>query len=81
MSPISIFLSVIYIVFCTAMVILILSQEGKQQGLGTIGGGGTDTYWAKIKGHTREGMLPRITAILAALFLVLSLLIYLNLFH
>ena len=62
------------------MVILVLSQEGKQQGLGTIGGGNTDTYWAKIKGHTKEGMLPRLTAILASLFLLVSLLIDMNLF-
>ena len=81
MSGLSIFVSVIYIIFCVVMVGLILSQEGKQQGLGTIGGGNTDTYWAKIKGHTREGILPRVTAILATLFLLLSLLIYLNLFN
>ena len=62
------------------MIGLILSQEGKQQGLGTIGGGNTETYWAKIKGHTKEGMIPRVTAILAALFLLVSLLIDMNLF-
>lgn len=80
MSGISVFISVIYIVFCVAMVILVLSQEGKQQGLGTIAGGNTDTYWAKIKGHTKEGIIPRITAILACLFLLVSILISMNLF-
>ncbi|MBR0163675.1 MAG: preprotein translocase subunit SecG [Lachnospiraceae bacterium] len=80
MSGLSVFVTVIYIAFCVVMVILVLSQEGKQQGLGTIGGGNTDTYWAKIKGHTKEGMLPRLTAILASLFLLVSLLIDMNLF-
>ena len=80
MTPLSVVVSVVYIVFCVAMIGLILSQEGKQQGLGAIGGSGTDTYWAKIKGHTKEGMLPRLTAILAALFLFVSVLIDMNLF-
>ena len=80
MSNLSVFVTVLYIIFCVAMVLLILSQEGKQQGLGTIGGGNTDSYWAKIKGHSKEGMLPRLTAILAALFLLVSLLIDMNLF-
>ena len=73
-------MTIIYISFCVAMIGLILSQEGKQQGLGTIGGGNTETYWAKNKGHTKEGMIPRVTAILAALFLLVSLLIDMNLF-
>ena len=80
MTPLAVVVSIVYIVFCVAMIGLILSQEGKQQGLGAIGGGCTDTYWAKIKGHTKEGMLPRLTAILAALFLLVSLLIDMNLF-
>ena len=72
MSGLSIFVSIVYIILCVAMLFLILSQEGKQQGLGAIGGhAGSDTYWAKIKGHTREGMLPRITAIISILFLVI----------
>ena len=80
MSTLSTIVSILYIAFCIVMVVLILSQEGKQQGLGTIGGGGADSYWAKIKGHTKEGMLPRLTAILASLFLLVSLLIDMNLF-
>ena len=79
MSPLSVVLSIVYIIFCVVMVVLILSQEGKQQGLGTIAGGG-ETYWAKIKGHTKEGMLPRLTAILAGLFLFVSILIDMHIF-
>ena len=52
------------------------SQEGKEQGLGAIGGGYTpDTYWNKIKGRSREGMLKKGTAVLAGLFVVLSILL------
>lgn len=79
MSPLAIVFSVLYIIFCVVMVVLILSQEGKQQGLGTIGGGGTDSYWAKIKGHTKEGILPKLTTIFSTLFLLLSIIIAMNL--
>ena len=47
-------------------------QEGKQAGLGAIAGA-ADTYWGKNKGRSMEGMLVKITKILAGVFFVLSL--------
>ncbi len=79
MSPLAIAISILYIIFCIIMVGLILSQEGKQQGLGTLSGGNTDTYWAKIKGHTKEGIIPKLTTVFAVLFLAVSILIGMNL--
>ena len=79
MSPLAIAISILYIIFCIIMVGLILSQEGKQQGLGTLRGGNTDTYWAKIKGHTKEGIIPKLTTVFAVLFLAVSILIGMNL--
>ena len=75
MGAATIAITVIYIILCIVMVLLILSQEGKQQGLGTIAGTGTtDTYWSKIKSHTKEGILPRATAALATGYILISLL-------
>lgn len=75
MSATAIAITVVYVILCIAMIILILSQEGKQQGLGTIAGTGTtDTYWSKIKSHTREGILPRATAALAVGYILISIL-------
>ncbi|MCR5179253.1 MAG: preprotein translocase subunit SecG [Lachnospiraceae bacterium] len=73
MEVLSIILGIVYALICCALVVIVLSQEGKEQGLGAIGGGYTpDTYWNKIKGRSREGMLKKGTAVLAGLFVVLS---------
>ena len=44
-------LTVIFGLVCLAITVLILMQEGKQNGLGSLGGGSTETYWAKNKGR------------------------------
>ncbi len=76
MEVLSIILGIVYALICCALVVIVLSQEGKEQGLGAIGGGYTpDTYWNKIKGRSREGMLKKGTAVLAGLFVVLSVLL------
>ncbi|MBF1041406.1 MAG: preprotein translocase subunit SecG, partial [Lachnospiraceae bacterium] len=49
MSGLYLFVTVIYILLCLVMLVLILSQEGKQQGLGAITGASQETYWSKIK--------------------------------
>ncbi len=76
MNVISIIVGILYAIICIVMVVIVLSQEGKEQGLGAIGGGFTpDTYWNKIKGHSREGVLKKTTVALAALFVILSVLL------
>lgn len=48
-------------------------QEGKTQGLGSLGGGMNDSsYWGKNKSRSMEGALEKITKVLAALFLILA---------
>ncbi len=79
MSGLYLFVTVIYILLCLIMLVLILSQEGKQQGLGAITGASQETYWSKIKGHTREGIIPRATIWLAVVYFALSLVISLGL--
>ena len=79
MSGLYLFVTVIYILLCLVMLVLILSQEGKQQGLGAITGASQETYWSKIKGHTREGIIPRATIWLAVVYFALSLVISLGL--
>lgn len=64
-------LSVIFIIVCVALTVVVLMQEGKDQGLGAIGGI-ADSYWGKIRGRSVEGTLERITKILAALFLIVA---------
>lgn len=71
MSTLKMVVTVAYIVICIALVIVVLLQEGKTNGLGALGGG-TNTYWSKNKGRSQEGMLIRITRVLATLFVLLS---------
>ncbi len=60
---------------CVVMIILILMQQGKDRGLGAIGGLSTDTYWSKNKGRSAEGRLIKITRILAIVFVALAVLL------
>lgn len=60
-----------YIVICIALTIVVLMQEGKTSGLGALSGA-ADSYWTRNKGRSAEGILERLTQILGALFVILS---------
>ncbi len=79
MAALKIVLTIIFILVCIALVVLVLMQEGKSAGLGTISGA-AETYWGKNKGRSMEGQLVRITKILAVLFMVLAVILNLNIF-
>lgn len=79
MGALRIFLSIVFIVVCIALVVLVLMQEGKSAGLGAIGGA-AETYWGKNKGRSMEGLLVKITKCLAVLFMVLAAILNLNVF-
>lgn len=63
--------TIIYIIVCIAIVIVVLMQEGMTSGLGALSGA-ADTYWTKNKGRSAEGVLVKITRVLAVLFVALS---------
>lgn len=74
MQILRIILTVIYVIDCIALTTVVLMQEGKQKGLGVIGGGNTsDTYWGQNKMRSKEGVLILATRLMAVLFIVLSL--------
>ena len=77
MQIIKIILSVIFIIDCIALTVVVLMQEGKQQGLGAIAGA-AETYWGKNKGRSMEGKLVTITKVLAVLFVVISIILNIN---
>ncbi|MDE7282923.1 MAG: preprotein translocase subunit SecG [Lachnospiraceae bacterium] len=79
MGAFRIILTVIYIIICIALVILVLMQEGKSAGLGSISGA-AETYWGKNKGRSMEGKLVKITTGLAVGFLVIAVILNLNIF-
>lgn len=69
--------TIAYIIICVALVIVVLMQEGKTNGLGAVTGA-ADTYWTKNKGRSAEGILVKITTVLSVLFVALSLLLCTN---
>ena len=71
MSTLKLIATILYIVVCIALIIVVLMQEGKTSGLGAIGGA-ADTYWSKNKGRSSQGMMIKVTRVLAAVFIVLS---------
>ena len=64
-------LTVIFAIDCIALTVVVLMQEGKQQGLGAIAGA-AETYWGKNKGRSMEGGLVKATTIMGILFFVIS---------
>ena len=73
-------LSVIYIIICVVITVVILLQEGKQAGLTGAISGAAESYWGKNKGRSMEGMLVKITKILAVFFMLLAVVLNLNVF-
>ncbi len=79
MEVLKIVLTVVYIIVSLALVILVLMQEGKSAGLGSISGA-AETYWGKNKGRSMDGMLVKITKWLAVAFILLSVVLNISRF-
>ena len=71
MKVVKIILGIIFLIDCIALTVVVLMQEGKQQGLGAIAGA-AETYWGKNKGRSMEGGLVKATTIMGVLFFVIS---------
>ena len=67
-------------IICVALVVLVLAQEGKSQGLGAIQGTVENTYWSKNKGRSREGILKKVTIGLSVLFIVFGVVLNMGIF-
>ena len=80
MDILKIVLYIVFVIDCIALSAIILLQEGKSAGLGTIGGV-ADSYWGQNKGRCMEGALVKSTKFLAILFLVLSVVLNLKVFN
>jgi len=64
-------LSIVFVLLGILLSAIILMQEGRTQGLGSISGM-ADSYFGKMKGRTMEGTLEKITKYGAILFFVLA---------
>ena len=68
-----------FVLVCIVATVLVLLQEGRSQGLGTIAGA-AESYWGKNKGRSMEGNLEKWTKILMVVFFVLAVILNLSIF-
>ena len=77
MEILKIVLTILFVIDGIALTIIVLLQEGKSAGLGSIAGG-AETYWGQNKGRSMEGGLVRATTIMAVLFFILAAVLNMN---
>ena len=68
---------VVLLVLALALVVLVLFQSGKDKRLSGTIAGGAETFFGKTKGSDVSKTLSTVTAIVAAVFAVLVLVMYL----
>lgn len=72
MAVLKTILMIAFIIICLAITVIILFQEGKSAGLGSLSGQTSETYWSKNKGRSKEGILVKATSILVLLFFIIA---------
>ena len=65
-------LTIVHVVLAVLLVAVVLFQSGKSAGLSGSIGGGAETFFGKNKARTLDGMLAKLTSVLAFLFIVTS---------
>ena len=75
LSPIEITFGIILILFSLSIVLVVLFQEGHQQNMGTITGGGNDTFLTKNKSRSIDSFLERWTKFIAVGFFLAVIII------
>ncbi len=70
-------LTVIFILICIAVTVLVLAQQGKEEGLGSIGGM-SNSYWSQNKSRSMEGNIVKITKWLAVAFILIAVILNLG---
>lgn len=75
MATVEIVFGILLIFFSITLVLVVLFQEGKQQGLGAIAGGSGDTFLMKHKARTIDTFLESWTRTIAVGFFILVIFI------
>lgn len=67
-------LVIVFLVISLILAVIVMMQEGKGGGLtSSISGGGSDTYWSKNKGKSKESILRKVTVVFGVLYMFLAL--------
>lgn len=73
MSAIQYVLAIAVILVSIAIILLVLMQESKSEGLSGAIAGGAESFFGKNKGRTMEAKLVKFTKIAGVVFFVLAL--------
>ncbi|MBO5135899.1 MAG: preprotein translocase subunit SecG [Clostridia bacterium] len=65
-------LTIIHLIIALVLIVTVLLQNGKQQGLSGAISGGAETFFGKNKGKTVDALLKKVTAVVAILFIISS---------
>ena len=72
-------MTIVYILLALLLTVIVLFQKGKDpRSAGSVFGGSGETFFSKNKSNTREGLLEKLTAIFAVLFIILSVVLSLG---
>lgn len=78
MAILKMILIIVFLIAAFAITVVVLLQEGKSAGLGSLGGAAnSDSYWDKNKKHTLEGKFERWTKIMAGVFVLAAFILML----
>lgn len=78
MEILKLVITVLFVIAALAIIVVVLLQEGKSAGLGSLNGSGnSDSYWEKNKKNTLEGKFETWTKLTAGLFVVFALVLML----
>ena len=69
----SIALCVIFSIVCVLLILVVLLQSGKSDGLSGVIGGGSETFLSKNKAKSMDARLAKATKWVAIAFMVLAL--------
>ncbi len=76
MSGIEITAGILLILASLVIVLIVLVQESKEQGLtSAIGGGSNDSFYGKNSSRTRDAKLSRFTKVAAVVFFIVTLVV------
>lgn len=76
MSGIEITAGILLILASLVIVLIVLVQESKEQGLtSAIGGGSNDSFYGKNSSRTRDAKLSRFTKVAAVVFFIVTLMV------
>ena len=69
-------LTIVHVILAVLLTAVVLFQSGAQEGLSGSISGGAETFFGKNKARSMDGILAKCTAIVAVLFILTSIVLF-----